>query len=195
MFTFVPARDFNAKKLCWRGKQCQVLKQALIGDGLARGLREAAKALDKRLVFVFDRNINNVNILVFSSGRPCSAYWPITVTSPCTRSLSPLSVRWIRINWMFYSLRVMPHLCTDPRGVRVDLQFRLCVVLKPTLVAGARHPIDQGRLQHEAWRVGWSLQDWSGGQGQESGQVLGRCGKWSVLQHSWCFTIYFASNV
>ena len=28
-----------------------MLKQALIGDGLARGLREAAKALDKRLVF------------------------------------------------------------------------------------------------------------------------------------------------
>merc|ERR1712133_25949 len=47
----------------------EVLKQALIGDGLARGLREAAKALDKR---------------------PCCVSWRTTVTSPCTRSWSQL---------------------------------------------------------------------------------------------------------
>merc|ERR1719192_3315933 len=40
---------------------------------------------------------------------------------------------------------------------------------------GARDPTDQGGLEHEAGRVGWSLQDRPGGQGQEGRQVLRGC--------------------
>ena len=45
--------------------------------------------------------------------------------------------------------------------------------------AGARDPTDQGGLEHEAGRVGWSLQDRPGGQGQEGRQVLCSCGELS----------------
>merc|ERR1719270_1893687 len=91
----------------------EVLKQALIGDGLARGLREAAKALDKRQAL----------------------------------------------------LCILADNCDEP-------MYKKLV----TALSGARDPTDQGGLKHEAGRVGWSLQDRPGGQGQEGRQVLRGCG-------------------
>ena len=49
------------------------------------------------------------------------------------------------------------------------------------LLPGARHPPDQGGLQHEARRVGRSLQDRPGGQGQEGREVLRRRGEFNKL--------------
>ena len=54
--------------------------------------------------------------------------------------------------------------------------------------AGARDPTDQGGLEHEAGRVGWSLQDRPGGQGQEGRQVLRGCG--GHHYHSRIFTCF-----
>merc|ERR1711874_643130 len=39
-------------------------------------------------------------------------------------------------------------------------------------VHGAWDPFDQGRLQHEARRMGWFMQDRPGGESQKGGQVL-----------------------
>ena len=64
----------------------EVLKQALIADGLARGVREAAKALDKRQVSILAEKQQTTVILNYALARRCCASWPRTATSPCTRS-------------------------------------------------------------------------------------------------------------
>merc|ERR1712016_537380 len=103
----------------------EVLKQALIADGLARGLREAAKALDKRQALLC--------ILADNCDEPM---YKKLVTALCqVKHLGP-SYKWTKGGMLF-------------------------------CCAGARDPTDQGGLEHEAGRVGWSLQDRPGGQGQQ----------------------------